>query len=582
MKTILTVDDRLSNRRVLVAMLAHRGYRLIEAQSGPEALKIARKEKPDLIIADVLMPKMDGYEFVRRLRIDPKIAQTTVIFYTASYIEAESRRLAKACGVHHIIVKPAEPEEVLKIVDDALATHNHVAASPPAPEFAHEHLHLVTTKLAEKVHELEVLNKKLEDEIAERRRVAEELGCAHQRARRAIEDAERANRAKDHFLANLSHELRTPLTPVLMCASALEHERTIEPEFRQQLGMMRRNVELGARLIDDLLDVTKASHGKLQLLASGPVDVHSLLMHTEQIVRSDATAKSVNLEFALTAGEHHVVGDSGRLHQVFWNLLKNGIKFTPAGGRVTVRTTNPAPGKLLLAVEDTGAGIDEQTLPVIFRAFEQGNGQGPRTGGLGLGLAISKAIVELHGGTISAASAGVGCGSVFTIEFATVLAFSGSEVLDTASPQAESEMHPLRLLIVEDHEPTLAVIARLLRQRSHHVITANTVQGAVELAAHHTFDAVVTDLGLPDGNGIELMKQLTRDYGLRGIALSGYGMEHDRAETGEAGFLAHLVKPINFSQLEQVLRAIRPATPLSASHRDAVNGRSMMHSPALA
>ena len=414
------------------------------------------------------------------------------------------------------------------------------------------------------MHDLEKLNTKLHAEVTERKRTMAELRTANEVARSALEDAERANRIKDKFLANLSHELRTPLTPVLMCAAALEQELTIAPEFRQQLAMVRRNVELEARLIDDLLDMTKASHGKLQLLASGPVDVHSLLMHTEQIVRNDAGTKSVNLEFALTAGEHHVVGDSARLHQVFWNLLKNAIKFTPARGQVTVRTTNPAAGQLVLEVADTGAGIDEQTLPVIFRAFEQGETRGSQSGGLGLGLSISKAIVELHGGTISAASAGAGCGSVFAIEFATVVPFSGAEVLEATSPQPESEGHRLRLLLVEDHEPTLAVLTRLLRQKNHHVLTANTVQSALRLASDHTFDAVVTDLGLPDGSGVELMQQLTRDYGLHGIALSGYGMEEDRAKTQQAGFLAHLVKPINFDQLHNVLQGIAPAAGVNA------------------
>lgn len=155
MKTILIVDDRADNRAVLIAMLVHRGYRLLEANSGEQALKIARNEKPDLIIADVLMPKMDGYEFVQQLRADPKIAHINVIFYTASYIEEESRKLAKACGVHHIIVKPAEPEEVFKIVDRALGERLKPAASVPAQEFEREHLHLVTDKLADKVEELE-------------------------------------------------------------------------------------------------------------------------------------------------------------------------------------------------------------------------------------------------------------------------------------------------------------------------------------------------------------------------------------------------------------------------------------------
>jgi signal transduction histidine kinase len=555
-KTVLVVDDRADNRSVLIAMLADRGYWLLEADSGAQALTIVRKHKPDLVIADVLMSKMDGYEFVRQLRLDSKIANTAIVFCTAGYIEKESRELAKACGVHHIIVKPADREEVLEIVDAVFAMVAHGTAAVPAPEFAREHLRLVTNKLAEKVYDLEKVNTKLEAEVVERKRVVKELRVAHEQARRAREDAERANCAKDNFLANLSHELRTPLTPVLMCAAALEQESGIKPEFRQQLAMMRRNVELEARLIDDLLDLTRIAHGKLQLVKSELVDVHSLLLHTEQIVGSEAPQKSIHLQFDLIASEHHVGGDAARLHQVFWNLIKNAIKFTPAGGRVTVRTANPAPGQIAITVDDTGIGIDAPTLPIIFRAFEQGEARERQPlGGLGLGLSISKAIVELHGGTINAESAGLGFGATFTIELATVLPFPTAQIAEP-KPHSRTEPHCFRLLVVEDHEPTRAVLARLLRRHGHDVLTACTMKGGLLLASTHSFDLIISDLGLPDGSGLDLMRQLAKTYGLRGIALSGYGMPEDRLKTQQAGFLSHLVKPINFDQLHNVLQEI--------------------------
>jgi two-component system, sensor histidine kinase and response regulator len=389
------------------------------------------------------------------------------------------------------------------------------------------------------------------EDITERKKTAAAL-------QQAKDEAERANRAKDKFLAALSHELRTPLTPVLMCATALEQELAIDPKLRQQLGMMRRNVELEARLIDDLLDLTRISHGKLKLLVSGPVDVHSLLIHTEQIVRSDARSKPVGLRLELAAAEHHVAGDAARLNQVFWNLLKNAIKFTPAGGEITVRTVNPAPGQLALTVNDNGIGIDRQILPFIFRAFEQGDIRGLQPcSGLGLGLSISKAIVELHGGIISAESPGPGLGAAFTIELSTVSPFPSAELLAAQPEQSQGKLY--RLLLVEDHEPTLAVLTSLLRQHGHDVITATSVKSALLLAADHRFDFVISDLGLPDGNGIDLMMQLSNNHGLRGIALSGYGMAEDLAKTEQAGFLAHLVKPINFEQLHRVLEQFAPA-----------------------
>jgi two-component system, sensor histidine kinase and response regulator len=373
----------------------------------------------------------------------------------------------------------------------------------------------------------------------------------------AKNEAVRANRAKDKFLAALSHELRTPLTPVLLSAAALEKEPGIEPKLRRQFGMMRRNVELEARLIDDLLDLTRVSHGKLQLRVSGPVDVHSLLAHAEQIVRRDVRAKLLDLRLELAADDHHVAGDAVRISQVFWNLLNNAVKFTPAGGQIIVRTASPVAGQVILTVSDNGIGIDPETLPFVFRAFEQGDVRGLQPcSGLGLGLSIAKAIVELHGGTIRAESAGRALGTVFTVELNTVLPFPEAQIQVSKPRRFRGKSH--RLLVVEDHQPTLVVLTRLLRAQGHDVMTASTVKDALTLAANHTFDFVISDLGLPDGNGIDLMLQLSNDYGLRGIALTGYGMAEDVAKTEQAGFLAHLVKPINFDQLHRVLERAQP------------------------
>jgi len=390
------------------------------------------------------------------------------------------------------------------------------------------------------------LNAELEERVADRTAALHALN----------EELQEASKAKDQFLAALSHELRTPLTPVLMCAAALEQDNAMLPEFREQLGMVRRNVELEARLIDDLLDLTRVAHGKLELHRA-VADIHSLLTHTEQIVRSTALSKSVNLRLTLDATSHHVMGDAARLHQVFWNVLKNAIKFTPAGGQIIARTTNPGPGRICFEVRDTGIGIDPKVLPSIFSAFVQGDRSSVQaSSGLGLGMSIAKSIIELHGGNIRAHSAGPGTGATFTIE------------LDTTTADTENAWTPVtassagrvyRLLVVEDHPPTLEVLARLLRKQGHEVSTAATVEAALALASQHAFDLVISDIGLPDGNGVDLMIQLTRDYGLRGIALSGYGMEEDLERTKRAGFIAHLVKPIDFERLNHVLEQVARA-----------------------
>jgi signal transduction histidine kinase len=411
-------------------------------------------------------------------------------------------------------------------------------------------------------HMLETRSQQMEAEIAlrdydrqrsdELRQALKQLRQSEVAARQAREEAERANRAKDKFLAALSHELRTPLTPVLITASVLSGDARLPDDVQEQLAMMQRNIELEARLIDDLLDLTRISRGKLEMQLE-PVDVHSLLAHTDQIVRNDAEDKGVSLNFALKASEHNVNGDGARLHQVFWNVLKNAIKFTPPGGQVTVKTTNPGPGKLCLIINDTGIGIDSETLPAVFSAFaKDGAHEGQRSSGLGLGMAISKSIVEMHHGSIRAESAGRDQGATFTIELATV-----GSILKAAVSFSESSHGPIQsyhLLVVEDHPPTLTVLAELLRRQGHDVFTASTMEEALKVAADHKLDLVISDLGLPDGNGVDLMLKLTRDYGLRGIALSGYGMEEDVARTKEVGFITHLTKPIHFEQLSHAIR----------------------------
>ncbi len=416
-------------------------------------------------------------------------------------------------------------------------------------------------------HMLETRAQHMEAEIAlrdsdrqradELRRAIEQLRQSEDKARRARQEAERANRAKDQFLAALSHELRTPLTPVLMTAAILSEEQRLPVDVRRQLTMMQRNIELEARLIDDLLDLTRIARGKLEMIVE-TVDVHSLLTHTEEIVRGDALDKGVELRFALNATDHNVSGDGARLHQVFWNVIKNAIKFTLPGGQIVVSTINPAPNRLCLTVRDNGVGIDPQIMPSIFRAFEKPASNGARhSQGLGLGLAISKTIVEMHGGTIRAESPGEGQGSTFTIELNTAEAQRKASPSTRETPAANAPHY--RLLVVEDHQPTLDVLAGLLRRQGHEVLTANTMESALGVAANHSLDLVISDLGLPDGDGVDLMSRLTRDYGLRGIALSGYGMEEDVAKTKQVGFIAHLVKPIQFEKLNQVIKQVSQA-----------------------
>jgi PAS domain S-box-containing protein len=375
---------------------------------------------------------------------------------------------------------------------------------------------------------------------------------------RAKNEAEEANRAKDRFLAMLSHELRTPLTPVLMTITSLRREPDLSDDMRRDLEVLQRNVELEALLIDDLLDLTRIAHGKLELHTDA-VDIHATLEHALSISAGDILAKKIQVIRNFNAREHHCWADPARLQQVFWNLVKNSAKFTAEGGRLEISTHNNEAHQIVIEVTDTGIGIDPALMPRIFDAFEQGGGMiTSRYGGLGLGLAISKRVVDLHHGTIAAQSEGPGRGATFTV---TLNAMETS-LLEGPVLFLESEPPPprhIQILFVEDHEDTARVLGRILKNSGFAVSHAGTVSEALALAAGRRFDLLVSDLGLPDGSGLELMKTLHASQGLSGIALSGFGSEDDVAASLAAGFAAHLTKPVDWERLRSEIDRIAPA-----------------------
>lgn len=364
--------------------------------------------------------------------------------------------------------------------------------------------------------------------------------------------AQTANKAKDDFLAALSHELRTPLNPILMLSTEMAMDESLPAEARVNAGIIRNNAELEARLMDDLLDLTRIAHGKFHLVLS-IFSLHDLLTLTEDIARDDCTEKRVNLRFTKAATEHYVQCDFARLQQVFWNLVKNAIKFTPEGGEILVATRNITPDRIAVTVTDTGIGISAEAQARIFEAFDQGSVATHQFGGLGLGLAIAKSIVEMHAGAISVTSPGVGEGASFTVEIATCLPPTDTPPQPTAFAASTS----LRLLLVEDHDSSREVLARILRLSGHEVHCARNSAEALRVAEEvKNFNVVISDIGLPDQSGLDLMRQIQAKYGYPGIALSGYGMEEDLKNGLEAGFFAHLVKPVNMDQLRTLLSQV--------------------------
>ena len=374
-----------------------------------------------------------------------------------------------------------------------------------------------------------------------------------------------ANAAKDQFLALLSHELRNPLSPVIAMVGELEAAGPRPEKLRQALEVIRRNVELEARLIDDLLDVTRIAKGKLQL-SFEIVDIHEILRRAYEICREDMAKKSIEAKFELNAQSVHVDGDPARLQQVFWNLVKNSVKFTPANGRITMTTSNTLPDKIEVRITDTGIGIEEEKIGKIFNAFEQGQTSITRRfGGLGLGLAISKAMVDAHHGEIRVESPGKDKGSTFVVRLKTVAvpvpAENGADGERPTVPEkkkAISRRH--RLLVVDDHADTCTGMKMMLERRGYDITVAHSAGQAVEKTQQQDFDLLISDIGLPDRSGYELMSELRQSKGLLGIALSGFGMETDVSKARDAGFSEHLTKPINFDRLERAIRHLLQST----------------------
>lgn len=368
--------------------------------------------------------------------------------------------------------------------------------------------------------------------------------------RLAKEVAERANLAKDGFLATLSHELRTPLTPALMAVSALQQDQTLSPRAQADLAMIRRNIVLETRLIDDLLDLTRIANNRLELVEV-PLALHRVLQNSIDICLAGIEAKTLDLSLDLNANLTGTIGDIVRLQQVFWNVIRNATKFTPIGGAIRISTSNPQPGQFRVTVADSGIGFDPADAEKLFESFRQvGDDATRRSGGLGLGLAISRAIVNAHGGRIWAESPGANLGATFYIELP--LRKAASPAIPEVAPSVPASAG-LRILLVEDHEDTRYVFQAILSQKGHSVKSAATGEAALALASSEVFDLVISDLGLPDFSGTDLMSILQERYALRGVALSGYGMEEDIRRSKSAGFDHHLTKPVDLAKIDQLL-----------------------------
>ena len=529
---LLVVDDEESLRITTAAILEKEGYVVDTASSGDEAIGLLQELPYDLVLTDLHMEGGDGLSVLGQIR---RQAPLTISVVLTGFASVESAIAALQEGAYDYLIKPCDIDSMRHTIRRGV-----------------EHRRLMLAEQKARA-DLEQLNRDLEQRIDERTSQLKNLN----------EELAAANRAKDVFLATLSHELRTPLTPVVGWIKLLRSGSLDDKGVAQALDAIERNAWLQSRLIDDLLDTSRIATGKLHFEPS-PADLNGAVEAALETVKASAASRQIDLSINLSREPLVVMGEPVRLQQIAWNLISNAIKFTEPGGNVNV-TTESSDHTVRLIVEDTGVGIPQEFLPHVFDRFRQADGSTSRVhGGLGLGLAIAHALTVMHEGELVAESDGVGKGSRFTLSLSLI---PDSSVDSSSSAGNRHSLTGVEVLIVEDSEDTLALLSMLFAQEGAQVTTAASATEALNCAIAKRPNLILSDLGMPDTDGFEFLRQLKILPGLSevpAIAISGYASDEDRARALNVGYLALVPKPIDVEDLFSVIQSIfRPALPSS-------------------
>ena len=509
--SILVVDDTPANLQVLAGMLKDRGYKVRPVPSGKLALLAAERDPPDLILLDINMPEMNGFEVCEHLKAADSLKGIPVIFISA-LTEPLDKVKAFAIGGVDYITKPFQMEELHARVETHL-------------------------KLRRLQIELEETNARLA----------------------------KADRRKNEFLAMLAHELRNPLAPIcnalqiMRLTASRERQRPEDETVQSASAMMERQVGQMVRLVDDLLDVSRISQGKIEL-RSGRIDLASVVHHAVEAIRPQCKSMDHALTVTLPPKPIFLNADSTRLAQVVGNLLNNASKFTDKGGQIWL-TVEREGKQAVIRVRDNGIGIAADQLPRIFEMFVQIDTSLERSvSGLGIGLTLVKTLVEMHDGTVEVHSAGVGQGSELVVRLPIVV-----EPPKPPPPEPTvsepTTMITRRILVVDDNRDSAESLAMLLKLTGHETHTAYDGLEAVAAAATVLPDMVLLDIGLPKLNGYDACRKIRQQPWGKGmvlIALTGWGQDEDRRKSQEAGFDGHLVKPVDHATLTKLLAELRP------------------------
>jgi signal transduction histidine kinase/ActR/RegA family two-component response regulator len=524
---VLVVDDQpgklLTYRTILEGVPAN----LLTAGSGREALDLLLKTEIAVVLMDVCMPEIDGFELASLIRDHPRFRQTAIIFVSGVHLTDLDRLKGYECGAVDYLPVPIVPEILRAKVN-------------------------VFVDLYRKTRALERLNLELEQRVAQRTAALEEAG-----------------RYKDEFLAVLAHELRNPLAAIRAAAHVIGFPTVTPVASAQSAKVIERQVEHLVRLVDDLVDVSRITRGIVELRRA-PVEIAAVVARAVETSQPLVEMRGLDLSVEVGPRPLQVDGDLTRLTQALTNVLCNAAKFTEPGGRVTV-TAEPVGPDVVIRVVDTGVGIAKDILPTVFELFAQGERKLDRTStGLGIGLAVVRRLVELHGGTATIDSGGAGLGTAVTIRLPLLVdpaveapGAAAARPSETVEPIASS-VEPCRVLVVDDNADAAEGVAAMLRMCGHEVMTAEDGVAALHLAESFAPDVALLDLGMPRLDGYETARRIREQPSGRRmalVALTGWGQPRDRDSTRQAGFDAHLVKPIASEELLETLRRIRRGPP---------------------
>jgi signal transduction histidine kinase len=564
---ILWADDNADMREYVARLLRDR-YEVESVANGREALEAAHREPPDLLLTDVMMPQMDGFELLRELRASERLRNVPVIMVSARAGEG-SRIGGMEAGADDYLVKPFSARELVARVDAHLRMALIRSETERAQMESAERVVAANEELSRRVMELEKANA----EIIESRQTAQSLMID---ALLAKEQLREADRRKDEFLATLAHELRNPLAPIRNAVAILDLKSSGEPELKWSRQVINRQMQQMTRLVDDLLDMSRISRGKIELkrerlelakVIHGAVEASRPLM--------EQCAHELNVTFPTES--IYLDADETRLIQVFCNLLNNAAKYSENQGRIALTATRFG-GEVVVTVRDSGFGIPERVLPHIFDMFTQADPSDERSkGGLGVGLTLVKRLVELHGGTVEARSEGPGKGSEFTVRLPIMPDASLAKSSNADGTELGLSASSRRILVVDDNHDAADTMSMMLRLRGHDVKTSYDGVEALQAAGEFRPDVVLLDIGLPGLSGYETARCIRREpWGRRMalVAVTGWGQREDRRRSSEAGFDFHIVKPVDPASLMSLLSSLKPA---DAADQDGDRGTRRDH-----